>query len=115
MIQGSYLSTYRTYKAGTKRLATWLVQAAKLCGIDSTSSATDKYQISLAKFVELAETITKSKVPKIKVPQEIIVGSFRGGAGTAVVIVDVTGLDRWCRELQERAFAHTYFSVYEFG
>jgi hypothetical protein len=73
MIQGSYLSTYRTYKAGTKRLATWLVQAAKLCGIDSTSSATDKYQIPLGKFVELAQTITESKDPRIKVPQEIIV------------------------------------------
>jgi hypothetical protein len=115
MIQGSYLSTYRIYKAGTKSLATWLVQAAKLCGIDSTSSATDKYQIPLAKLVELAETITESKVPKTKVPQEIIFSSFRGDAGTAVVIVSVTGLDRWCRELQERAFAHTYFSIYEFG
>jgi hypothetical protein len=73
MIQGSYLSTYRTYKAGTKRLATWLVQAAKLCGIDSTSSATDKYQIPLAKFVDLAKTITESKDPKIKVPQEIVI------------------------------------------
>ena len=39
------MNTYRTYKARTKCLTTWLVQAAKLCGDDSTSFATDKYQI----------------------------------------------------------------------
>jgi len=50
------MSTYRTYKAGTKRLTTWLVQAAKLCGVDSTSFATDRYQIPLGEFVELAQT-----------------------------------------------------------
>jgi len=44
MAQESYLSTYRTYKAGTKRLTTWLVQAARVCGVDSTSFATDKWQ-----------------------------------------------------------------------
>jgi len=55
------MSTYRTYKAGTKRLTTWLVKAAKLCGVDSTSLATDKYQIPLAKFVELAKIITESR------------------------------------------------------
>jgi hypothetical protein len=73
MAQGSYMSTYRTYKAGTKRLTTWLAQAAKLCGVDSTSLATNKYQIPLARFVEPAKTITESKNPKIKVPHEIIV------------------------------------------
>lgn len=68
MIQGSYLSTSRTYKDGTKRLATWLVQAAKLCDVDLTTSATDKYQVPLGKFTELAKIITESKDPKIKVP-----------------------------------------------
>ena len=73
MAQGSHMSTYRTYKAGTKRLTTWLVQAAKLCGVDSTSFATAKYEIPLGKFVELAKAITESKDPKIKVPHEIII------------------------------------------
>jgi hypothetical protein len=73
MAQGSYMNTYRTYKAGTRRLATWLVQAAKLCGVDSTSFATDKYEISLVKFIQLANTITESKDPKIKVPHEIVI------------------------------------------
>ena len=73
MAQRSYMSTYRTYKAGTKRLTTWLVQAAKLCGVDSTSFATDKYQIPLVKFVDLAKIITESKDPKIKVPHEIVI------------------------------------------
>jgi hypothetical protein len=72
MAQGSYLSTYRTYKAGTKRLATWLVQAAKLCGVDITPSATDKHEIPLGQFVHLAQTVTESKEPKITVPPEII-------------------------------------------
>lgn len=67
------MSTYRTYKAGTKRLTTWLVQAAKLCGVDLTASATDKYQIPLGKFVDLAKTITESENPRIKVPQEIVI------------------------------------------
>lgn len=66
------MSTYWTYKAGTKRLTTWLVEAAKLCGVDSTAFARDKYQIPLGKFVELAKTITQSKDPKIKVPDEIV-------------------------------------------
>jgi hypothetical protein len=74
MAQGSYMNTYRSYKAGTKRLTTWLVQAAKLCGVDSTSFATDKYRIHLGKFVELAKTITESKKPKIKLPHEIVIG-----------------------------------------
>lgn len=63
MAQGGYLSTYRTYKAGTKRLATWLVQAAKICGVDlTTSSATNKYQIPVGKFTVLAEIIKDSNL-----------------------------------------------------
>jgi len=94
MAQGSYLSTYRTYKAGTKRLTTWLVQAAKLCGVDITPSTTDKYQIPIAKFVDLAQTITLSKDPKIEVPQEIVtiirtVIALRTEAG--VVLAKLTG------------------------
>jgi hypothetical protein len=66
MAQGSYMSTYRAYKAGTKRLTTWLVQAAKLCGVDLTSFTTDKYQIPLSKFIELAKTITNRKTQRSK-------------------------------------------------
>lgn len=49
------------------------MQAVKLCGVDSTSFATDKYQIPFAKFVDLAKTITESEDPKIKVPHEVII------------------------------------------
>jgi hypothetical protein len=72
MAQGSYLSTYRTYKAGTKRLTTWLVQAAELCGVDITASTTDGYQIPLKQCLQLAQTITESTKPKITVPREIV-------------------------------------------
>jgi hypothetical protein len=72
MAQGSYLNTHLTYKTGTKRLTTWLVQTAKLCGVAITSSTTDKHQIPLGKFVQLAQAITESKNPKIAVPHEIL-------------------------------------------
>lgn len=61
MAQGSYMSTYRTYKTGTKRLTTWLVQAAKLCGVDSAPFALDKHQIPLGKSVELAKERPKDQ------------------------------------------------------
>jgi hypothetical protein len=72
MAQRSHLNTYQTYKAGTTRLTTWLVQSAKLCGVAVIPSTNDKYQISLGKFVHLAQAITESKKPKIAVPREIV-------------------------------------------
>jgi hypothetical protein len=72
MAQGSHLNTYQTYKAGTKRLTTWLVQATKLCGVTVTPSTSDKYQISLGQFLHLARKITESKKPNITVPREIV-------------------------------------------
>jgi len=75
MAQGSYLNTYQTYKAGTKRLTTWLVQSAKLCGVTVIPSTRDKYQIPLGQFLHLARTITESKRPNIIVPREIVATS----------------------------------------
>jgi hypothetical protein len=72
MAQGSHLNTYQTYKAGTKRLATWLVQSAKRCGVAATPSKDNKYQIPLGQFPHLAQTITESTKPKITVPREIV-------------------------------------------
>ena len=72
MAQGSYSSTYRTYKAGTKRLTTWLVRAAELCGVNIAVSTSDKHLIPLSKFVYLAQTITESKKTKIAVPRGIV-------------------------------------------
>lgn len=72
MAQRTYLSTYRAYRLGTKRLTTWLAQAAQRCGIDVKTLATDRHQIPLEKLVELTRSITQSKGPKIRVPQEVV-------------------------------------------
>jgi hypothetical protein len=72
MAKGSHLNTYQIYKAGTKRLTTWLVQSAKLCGVTVVPSTSDKYQIPLGQFLHLARTITESKRPNITVPREIL-------------------------------------------
>jgi hypothetical protein len=72
MAQRSHLNTYPIYKAGTRRLTTCLVQAAKRCGVVVVPSTTNKYQIPLGQSVQLAQTISESKKPKIAVPREII-------------------------------------------
>ena len=72
MAQRSHLNTYQTYKAGTKQLTTWLVQAAKRCGVTITPSTTNKYQISLGQFLHLAQAISESKKPRITVPRGIV-------------------------------------------
>ncbi|KAM0721636.1 hypothetical protein Q7P37_002561 [Cladosporium fusiforme] len=70
MAQGTYASTYQTYKAGTKQLTTWLVLTAQKCGIKVEPSK--GYDIPLSKFVDLAKSITASKHPKIEVPKDLL-------------------------------------------
>lgn len=70
MSQNTFSSTYSTYKQGTKRLTTWLVNAARRCGIVVTPS--EGYEIPLGKFADLAKSVTVASNPKVDVPKEIL-------------------------------------------
>jgi hypothetical protein len=113
MAPGSHLNTYQTYKPGTKRLTTWLVQAAKICGVAIAPSTTSGYQITLGEFLHLAQTIIESKKTKIKVPREIVttiktVIALRTEAG--VILSKMTG--RPSNEASDASHLH-FVSVLE--
>lgn len=85
-------STYRTYKAGTAEITTWLVQSARRCGIEIEGSEAcqtvsthtskgkkgqkvgpaSKYMIQVSAFAHLARCIAASEEPKIRLPKRIV-------------------------------------------
>ncbi|KAK4569715.1 hypothetical protein LTR86_002683 [Recurvomyces mirabilis] len=86
--QGSR-DTYQTYKLGTSRIATWLVQTANRAGYDVASNTTPgrasrkssrknkavtsaKHEVPLAQFTPLAQAIAAFDSPKIRIPRSII-------------------------------------------
>lgn len=83
MSSGSYMDTYNVYKAGTTKIATWLVQTARLCGYDAKlgskdslrktngASKTAKHIIPLGEFTNLAKVIAEATKPKIGLPSHI--------------------------------------------
>lgn len=84
MAPSPFLNTYKTYKEGTNRITTWLVETARRCGLDINShladpntfqSATSKlsrsHQIPLKSYTAFAQAIADSTDPKIKLPKSI--------------------------------------------
>lgn len=90
MTPDTYLNTYRTYKAGTNKITTWLAQAAQRCGVEvnatlstpegtnaptkkgKKASATQKYAIPLKDFVSIAKAIAFSTKPTIRMPNSVV-------------------------------------------
>lgn len=70
MAAGGHLSTYRAYKQGTSKLAFWLAQAAKRCGVDE--NVFDGDTVPLKEFVQIAKTVAKHTAPKISIPAGIL-------------------------------------------
>ncbi|KXT09032.1 hypothetical protein AC579_2546 [Pseudocercospora musae] len=86
MAKDTYLSTYKTYKAGTNKLISWLVTHARQAGAelsflaDNTSSRSGskgstispaKYQVPVKELSGLAKAIADA-TPKIAVPSSIL-------------------------------------------
>ncbi|KAK5151131.1 hypothetical protein LTS14_009627 [Recurvomyces mirabilis] len=89
MAARSSIDTYQTYKLGTSRIATWLVQAAKRAGHDaakridagrapgesskkSKAATSPKYEVPLAHFTPLVQAIAALHSPKIRIPRSIV-------------------------------------------
>lgn len=68
-----YVDSYRRYKRGTAKVAQWLANAGRLCGVklDLGKKVHDKYLMPLNKFRELAGIIAQCKEPEIEVRPEL--------------------------------------------
>lgn len=62
-----YLDTYKSYKAGTTKVTTWLVDNAKRCG-----AAPSKHPIPVNEFPKLARSIAASTSPIIRIPNHVV-------------------------------------------
>jgi hypothetical protein len=69
MARDSYTSAYDKYKAGTKRVTTYLVNTAHRCGVDVVPPG--KHQVRTSDYVRLATAIVDF-TPQIKVPSHIV-------------------------------------------
>ncbi|KAK4501974.1 hypothetical protein PRZ48_007784 [Zasmidium cellare] len=82
----SYLTTYKSYKTGTSKIVTWLVENARRCGADlsflpATAGASkgnepkkgvpSKYPVPIREFTSLANTIVSTTSPRIRIPKHI--------------------------------------------